>query len=199
MVNKFIEETANKNSKSKRALVCGFGVNDADYKVHSKGKHCPYYSVWHSMLTRCYNKLRLKINPTYTGCSVCKEWLTFSVFKKWMLAQDWERKELDKDLLEKGNKVYSPTKCIFVTKEINQLTTNIKRNSTTGLPGVYLDKRDGKFEARITEKGRVKFLGRFASALDASKKYEDTRQAMLTTLAANQTNLKLKRGLLSHV
>ena len=71
------------------------------------------------MLQRCYSESHLVRQPTYKGCSVCEEWLTFSNFKSWMEQQDWEGKQLDKDLLVYKNKIYSPETCVFVSSVIN--------------------------------------------------------------------------------
>ena len=112
--------------KPKR-LVYGVGINDADYVVQKwetigyvNGKQkqkliwiCPYYSAWKSMLKRCYSSKYQDKRPTYKGCSVSDEWLTFSVFKVWMEKQDWEGKQLDKDLLFEGNKIYSADTCVL--------------------------------------------------------------------------------------
>ena len=120
------------NVKGKK-LVYGVGINDADYATQIKktigyenGKQkqkliwsCHFYEKWKSMLERCYSE-RFKIKfPTYKDCTVCEEWLTFSNFKSWMEEQDWQGKELDKDLLVVGNKIYSPQTCCFLTKMIN--------------------------------------------------------------------------------
>lgn len=109
----------------KRSLICGFGVNDADYYTQTKSPRwrCPYYQTWHSMLNRCYNEKHLRRQPAYLGCSVCGEWHKFSVFKAWMIKQDWEGKELDKDLLVQGNKVYGPETCVFVSGLVNKFIT----------------------------------------------------------------------------
>src|SRR5690554_513591 len=103
-----------------RKLVHGVGVNDADYVIQKweefgyvDGKRkrklvwrCPYYGVWVRMLERCYSAKTQDRRPTYKGCSVSEEWLTFSTFKDWMKTQKWEGLQLDKDLLFEGNKVY---------------------------------------------------------------------------------------------
>ena len=76
-------------------LVFGVGVNDLGYRVHVRewvtengGKRilksvfrCEYYTVWDSMLKRCYSKKYLESYPTYIGTSVCNEWLYASEFK----------------------------------------------------------------------------------------------------------------------
>lgn len=115
-------------------LVCGVGINDADYVfqkwetiiVNGKRKQkliweCDFYRTWKSMLARCYSIKTQERQPTYKGCSVSDEWLTFSVFKNWMEKQDWEDKQLDKDLLFEGNKVYSSETCVFVTRMVSTL------------------------------------------------------------------------------
>ena len=117
----------------KKCLVYGVGINDADYRVQENkcytnnlGKRatevlwrCPYYDRWYGMIRRCYSERELSRFPTYKGCSVCEEWLTFSNFKSWMEQQDWEGKHLDKDLLIYKNKVYSSETCVFVDYKVN--------------------------------------------------------------------------------
>ena len=114
---------------SKRNLVFGVGINDADYKVmiHDivDGKDkiiwiCPYYNKWYDMLRRCYSKRYQKGQPTYKGCYVCKEWLLFSNFRAWMIQQEWEGRCLDKDFLIEGNKMYSPVTCAFIPQRVNK-------------------------------------------------------------------------------
>ena len=126
----------------KKKLVCGVGINNADYVVtvyetigYENGKQkrrvvwrCPFYSRWNDMLARCYTTSYKQRFPTYEGCYVCKEWLIFSNFKAWMEKQDWEGKELDKDLLVSRNKVYSPETCVFVDKRVNLFLTESSAN-----------------------------------------------------------------------
>lgn len=111
-----------------RNLICGVGINDAGYAVHrsevigGKRRHvwrCPYYRVWSCMLQRCYNQKFLKRQPAYAGCKAAPEWHRFSVFKSWMERQDWEGRQLDKDILRNGSKLYSPDTCAFVSRELN--------------------------------------------------------------------------------
>ena len=105
----------------KRKLVCGVGVNDYNGNMSVNGRAIKSYAIWHAMIERCYSfKKQLKM-PTYIGCSVCDEWLYFSNFKEWYDANYKENFELDKDILIKGNKIYSPETCRYVPKYINQL------------------------------------------------------------------------------
>src|SRR5690554_592214 len=121
-----------------KKLVHGVGINDADYAVEKRemvvgadGKQkqklvwvCPCYRAWRDMLKRCYSAKFQERQPAYKGCSVAKEWHTFSNFKSWMETQEFEGLELDKDLLFVGNKVYGAEKCVFVTKLVNSFTND---------------------------------------------------------------------------
>jgi hypothetical protein len=131
-------------SSAQRRKVEGVGINDADYPVtqyqvvNGKQKRvwmCPLYSRWKSMLERCYNTRYQRTRSTYTGCSVVPEWLLFSNFRQWALLEDWQGKELDKDLLIPGNKVYGPTACCFITADVNVFIAVTRRSSTLP-PGV---------------------------------------------------------------
>lgn len=92
------------------------------------------YWSWYNMLQRCYSEKFKENNPTYKDCIVCKEWLFYPNFKKWYDDNFYEiqgqKMCLDKDILHKGNKIYSPDTCVFVPKSINSLFT--KRDSTRG-------------------------------------------------------------------
>ena len=109
---------------AKNKLVVQVGKNDANYPVcymdnNNKRKVCPKYHTWWKMLRRCYDEKRLETHPTYKDCFVCDEWLTFSNFLTWMITQDWDGKQLDKDLLFRGNKIYSPNTCCFIPRRVN--------------------------------------------------------------------------------
>ena len=125
--------------RSKAKLVCGVGINDANYITEKRamvdGRNvrvwaCPYVEKWRRVLKRCYSKKEQQRKPLYRGCTVCDDWLTFSNFKKWMVEQDWEGRQLDKDFLVEGNKVYSPSTCVFLPQKLNKFI--ILHNSARG-------------------------------------------------------------------
>ena len=74
------------------------------------------------MFDRCYNPEVHARVPEYIDCEVSDEFCNFQNFAKW-----YDRKiytssyalELDKDLLVRDNKIYSPSTCCFIPKEIN--------------------------------------------------------------------------------
>ena len=133
----------------KSKLVYGVGINDTDYplRLHKRvdGKtvctwRCPYYRKWDSMLYRCYSKKFQEKYPTYKDCIVCEEWLTFSNFKSWMEQQEWEGRQLDKDFLVEGDKVYSPSTCVFVPDKVNTFIITQGRSRGDYPIGVRLKK-----------------------------------------------------------
>ena len=139
--------------KNKKSLVQGIGINDANYptKIEKNGKliwKCPFYGRWRAMLRRCYSPLCHKRQPTYIGCLVCPEWRYFSKFRLWMENQKWEGLELDKDLLVKGNQVYSPDTCCFIPGAINSIFCS-GRKKTNNLPGGVRLISNGKYKVEI--------------------------------------------------
>jgi hypothetical protein len=193
---------AGKKSLSQRKPIYGVGINDAYYVVQpvvdGEKFMCPVYSRWVGMLTRCLSEKFKGRNQTYTNCTVCDEWLSFSNFRSWVLDQDWVGKELDKDVLFQGNKIYSPNTCLFVSKEVNSLI--LKRDSTRGelMVGVCIDRFTGKYMAYSRFAGKFKNLGRFNSEIDAHNAYKEFKYALIAEVASRQDE-KVKRSLLNYV
>lgn len=188
--------------KTRTKLIFGVGINDANYVVKIQedlgnvdGKRrrkqiwcCPFYTKWKQMLTRCYSKQYQVKRPTYKDCTVCEEWLTFSIFKSWMEQQDWEGKELDKDLLVHGNKVYSPETCLFVSRQVNQFL--VESNSVRGkYPiGVSWHKDVKKFRASISTNGNRKQIGYFNTIEQAHTAWLNAKIEQAHELAKEQTD-----------
>ena len=99
-----------------------FGVGylgDGDHMAWSNGKDTKCYSVWHSMITRCYSHKYQDGQQTYKGCTVSPLWHDFQNFADWFEKNYIEGYHLDKDIKVDGNKVYSPDKCMFVSRDEN--------------------------------------------------------------------------------
>ena len=185
----------------KRKLVYGVGINDADYitqpLINGKQVRCHFYEVWKDMLNRCYSeKLQAKY-PTYIGCSVCDEWLTFSNFKRWMEARDYAGKQLDKDILVTGNKVYSPDTCVFVSGAVNKLLNDSGAARGKHKQGVYWDKSNNKFKSQVWLYSRRKNLGRYGTEQEACAAYVKAKSAHIREVADTQEP-KVKSALYRH-
>ena len=200
-MTRFIEKPANKQSIDNRKLVCGVGINDADYivqpKINGKRVTCPYYSSWHSMLARCYSSNYQLMCPTYAGCSVCKEWLLFSNFKSWMTKQSWNGMALDKDILHQGNKVYSPDSCLFISGDINKLLSDRKAKRGRYLIGVDYHKQSKKFRASCSVKGSVRYIGLYETEEMAHDAYKEFKYKIISDIAKEQTE-PLRSALLKY-
>lgn len=180
------------------------GYNDADYKINKTitvdGKSrsvwvCPYYKRWNNMLRRCYYLDKVGTNPTYKDCIVCEDWLAFSNFKAWMETQDWEGKQLDKDLLVEGNKVYSPETCIFVTGQVNQLT--VLTNSIRGEHPVGVAAIKGRtyYQSYINYRGKRKTLGTFKTTTEAHKAWQKAKLSIIEEFINEAQCKKTRKGL----
>jgi len=195
----FVEVEASKKSLYLRSSVYGVGTNDAKYMVELivKGEReiCPYYKVWAGMLQRCYYLEEGK-NESYAGCTVCDEWLMFSSFKAWMEKQDWQRKQLDKDLLIQGNKEYNENSCIFVTQRINLLVTRYSKEKKTPI-GVSFNKRTGKYVSYCSHDKIKTYLGSFNDATEAFNAYKEFKYKVIAKVAEKQTE-PLRSALLNY-
>ena len=197
----FIEKPANKNSLKNRSLLFGVGVNDAHYLVTSKSKQkrvtCPFYRKWVDMLKRCYDPKYLNKNISYRDCYVCDDWLFFSTFKSWMESQDWQGKQLDKDLLISKNKIYSPLSCMFVSREVNSLIT--RPSCTFNLPiGVSYCIKRSKFMATCRYKGKSKYIGVYDNKNKAFQAYKEFKYKIIKELALKQNEM-VKNALLNFI
>ena len=183
-----------------RKPVYDVGINDAPYMInhYQNGRRykCPFYSVWLSMLERCYSYKYQETHPTYEGCSVVKEWHSFMAFKAWMLTQDWEGKQLDKDIINIWNKVYSPENCLFVSHAINSLLTDCAANRGDLPQGVDFSK--GKYRARCNVNGKRRHLGFFDTVRAAHRVYVMFKSNHIFHIANQQEDHRVKDGLIRH-
>ena len=107
--------------------VFGVGfIGDGIHKAHTNGKATKPYQTWIGMLGRCYCPKYQAKTPTYKGCSVAKEWHNYQVFAEWFELNYVEGCEIDKDIKVKGNKIYGPEFCQFVTPEANSIEAHAK-------------------------------------------------------------------------
>jgi len=131
------------------------------YKVTDEGRTTKSYEVWHNMLMRCYDPNIHKKHPTYSECTVCKEWYNYQVFAEWYNNHKYCRKdyEIDKDLLIQGNKIYSPETCLMIPSEINTLLIDSGASRGKYPIGVNYHIRDKVYQARVSINGKSKYLG----------------------------------------
>lgn len=167
--------------------VYGVGYMSDDYHSHdSNRKIIPTYNLWFGMMTRAYNPKYHEGKPTYKDVEVCEEWLHYKNFKNWCESQigfGVKGFNLDKDILKKGNKVYSPDLCVFVPSEINSQLT--KANAARGLYPIGVSWHSGheKFMACLRANGKTKHLGYYLNPEDAFNAYKVAKEAYLKKIA----------------
>lgn len=175
---------------NKGKLVYGVGIKDVDYKVQpvdlitGKQVACPYYQKWRDMLARCYSEKAQERRPTYKGCTVCTEWLTFSNFKDWMEKQNWKGRQLDKDLLNSENKSYSPDTCVFVSSTLNKFVTDHGNAKGDYMIGVSFHKPTKKFKSQCNNPltNKKEYLGYFTSELSAHQAWKKRKLELVDLL-----------------
>jgi hypothetical protein len=186
---------------NKNKLKYGVGINDADYQVSDKKLNwkCPFYVVWSNMLTRCYSKSYQEAHPSYQECSVCGDWLVFSKFRMWMEKQDYINKQLDKDILIRNNKIYSPINCCFVDKNLNLFLTENK--SSVGDYPVGVDKRANlksrPYRSSIKNPftGKRLELGCFNTPEEAHIVWKTKKHEYACIFAERESDLRIKEAL----
>ena len=135
------------------------------------------YSIWAGILRRCYDEKFQEEHPTYKGVVIYEEWYNFQVFAKWF-EDNWKshmiRWHLDKDILVKGNKIYSPETCCFVPYQINNIFTT---SNTKNLSGVV--KKKNSFRADY----RGNYLGSFNTSEEAFQTYKVAKELWIKKVA----------------
>ena len=152
------------------------------------------YKTWCAMLERCYNEENLKKRPTYEQCEVCKEWMYFENFYNWLHNQEnfekWislNRSSIDKDIIVKHNKVYSPDTCCLVPLRVNSLF--IRQESTRGeFPiGVHYNDEINGFVAQLTdENNKFKYHNVFATPESAFQYYKEKKEKKIKIIAQEE-------------
>ena len=183
-------------------LLYGIGVNDSSEPVTKKvnGKRvwkCPIYTLWISMLHRCYNKLPHNQYLTYVDCSVHEDWQSFSKFKGWVLTQEWEDKQLDKDILFVGNRVYSEHTCAFVSRLTN--TFIIDRGNNRGTCKIGVTRYRNKYRAFCSDpfKRYKHYLGDFKSEDEAHEAWLSKKLEYAYEVAAIESDIRVKEAIIN--
>lgn len=160
-------------------LVCGVGLNDLTLKSNEE-----VYSKWADMLRRCYDpKTHIK-HPTYNGCTVCSDWLTFSNFKKWYDINNRVGMHMDKDILIRGNKIYGPEYCRFVPQAINKLLNDHGAKRGQYPQGVYFHKPTQKYIAKVKRgNGSNRHIGYYLTEQEAFNAYKIKKELWIKNRA----------------
>ena len=163
--------------------VYGVGVLGAKYPTKVNGVITKEYILWNHVLERCYSNTYQKKHPTYIGCEASENFKSFEYFYEWCHRQVGFGNEgwhLDKDLLTKGDKVYSENTCVFLPQEINKVLTKREVSRGNHLIGVCWCNTKKAFVARVSKnKGKQEFLGHFKTEIEAFNAYKQAKEAFV--------------------
>lgn len=170
--------------------ILGFGCfGVGEYKSGINSKTTIQYRCWRNMLNRCYDYKLQENRPTYIGCTISEEWLNFQNFAQWYDNNYYEiegqEMHLDKDILVKGNKIYSPDTCVFVPVRINSLfKTNNASNLPLGISQLLLKYRVDSRNEDFTNT----YLGTFKTIEEAFKVYKKHKENVIKLIADKYKN-----------
>ena len=167
--------------------VYGIGVVGNKYSSRVNSVQTKEYVLWHNMLHRCYSDNSKKKRPTYEGCKVSENFKSYEYFYEWCHNQigfgndgNGNPFQLDKDLLIKGNKVYSESTCVFIPAEVNTLLVKSDKIRGKHHIGVYWRNTNKAFKATVSKnKGNPEYLGYFATEIEAFNAYKQAKEAFI--------------------
>ena len=162
-----------------------YGVGFQGIGIYTFVDNLKIRNVWVRMIQRCYDRKYQEKQPTYKEVSVCEEWYNFQNFAEWF-EENWkpwmdENWQLDKDIICKDCKVYSPETCCFVPREINGLFT-LRTNKRGDLP-IGVKKARNKFQASIIMYNNRKYLGNFNTPEEAFQAYKTAKEQHIKEVA----------------
>jgi hypothetical protein len=137
---------------------------------------------WKNIFQRAYSKEYHEKYPTYIDCIIADDWHNFQNFAEWFennynskIMKSWC---LDKDLLIKGNKIYSAETCCFIPNEINVLFT--KRQNHRGKYPIGVSRtKSGKFLTILSKNSIPIRVGLFNTPELAFEAYKIAKEAYI--------------------
>lgn len=176
-------------------------VGVGEHPASIDGKDSAAYTTWSKMLERCYCRKKQASNPSYIGFSVEPEWHNFQNFAEWYESQPFKGDgyQLDKDILVKGNRVYSRHACRFVPAIINKIlcSNDFRRGD---LP-MGVQEKSGRYYVKLSMLGKVQVVGSFSTIDEAAAAYKAARESYVYKCAEmhkDQMDIEIYHALCSY-
>jgi hypothetical protein len=169
--------------------VCGVGyIGEGRYSAYNSRHEAHWsYLKWQNMLERCYAPTSEQTRECYEDVTVCDEWFNYQIFAEWAVNQigygnrGWA---MEKDLLAKGNRHYSPDKCCFLPVELNNQMLKAEKVRGEYPIGVCINKPNGRFIAHCTKEGESStHIGIYDTVIEAFEAYRQAKKDRLRFLA----------------
>lgn len=146
------------------------------------------YEAWEKMFQRCYSDKKYTNSRymSYQKCEVDPAFYNFQLFCQWFNSNIWNDSctVLDKDILVKHNKIYSPDNCVLVDDRINCLFTFRNRERGNCPLGVRYNNKTDKYIAQCNSfEGKRTFLGAFSTSKDAFQCYKQYKEHVIKSVA----------------
>ena len=160
-------------------------LGEGPHKAYITGKkYSTEYKIWVDMLTRTYTNVK---GIAYECARVCEDWHNFQNFAGWCKNQKFfglVDYELDKDIIVRGNNLYSPEYCTFVPGFINRLVINRSNYRGKFKIGVFLNlNAKKKYTSSISIEGKRVQLGTFYDEREAYLAYKSAKEDHIKTVA----------------
>ena len=158
-------------------------LGEGKYKMSENGKLKKEYKIWYRMIQRCYDPKFQEREPTYKGCKVEDYLLNFQNMGEWIENNYYEvpgeRMHLDKDILCKGNKIYSRDTCIFVPQRINSLFAKCNKSRGKNPIGVHPNS-SGNYQVHCNNGyGKQIKLGTYSTKAEAFRVYKEYKEKVI--------------------
>ena len=169
-------------------LLFGNGYNDRKYQVFKNKRPTREYDLWHSMLKRCYDKKTHLVRPTYKNTEMSEKFKSYTYFHEWCQEQigfSNTNFSMDKDLITKGNKIYSEDSCLFVPYDINGCLTKADDVRGDYPIGVHFSVRNkiNPYKAEISIRKKKISLGYYDCPIKAFNAYKIAKERHIKDLA----------------
>ena len=147
------------------------------------------FKIWSGLVQRCFDPLWKTRHKCYELTTCSEDFLCAANFITWSKSQlgynsiDESDKPfaLDKDILLKGNTIYSPDTCVFVPREINNLILS-NRKVRGNLP-IGVTSAEARFRARVSINNKEVALGVFETSNEAFQAYKEAKERHIKEVA----------------
>lgn len=166
----------NQNAKTVR------GIGYFGYGKYSYSKNRELTCTWRCLIGR------VGCIDNYEDVTLCEEWLCFQNFAEWYVNQKgydlgWQ---IDKDIIVKGNRHYSPETCALVPQNINNLFTksdNNRGDCPLGVSKVVLKCGLVKYITDVHDLNGTRFKFRSDTVEEAFMLYKTHKEARIKHIA----------------
>ena len=174
----------------------GVGITGNKYPVSVNRKNIKEYRTWRDMLRRCFDEEYREKHPTYKDTTCCDDWLLYENFYEWLHKQEnfdkWlngKRWSIDKDIIIKGNKIYSPDTCLLVPHNVNSLFTKgdaMRNDLSIGVAKCsdgYMAHCHNTFKSKKSE-----YIGIYSTPKQAFQAYKKYKENIIKQIAQEEYN-----------